>query len=450
MNSPKIPFATSAPGKVIIFGEHSAVYNKPAIAAALSLRTYLLVTKDELPDAKDAKIILKFKDIEFESSWTIDELPWHLKSSLGFENKPVITEELIPELVDGLSIPLSKITSSLHYSSAFAFLYLFVNLCSKETIKKGENITLTVRSTLPIGAGLGSSASISVCLASALSYLGGHISKPEIKLNDLTTVESEECKFIDSWSFMGEKCIHGNPSGIDNAVSTHGGAVMFQRTESSFPSVRTSMRNFPSLNLLLTNTKVPRRTATLVGNVSTLVTDYPKISSFLLDAMESIVREAYNLMLRPFLDKESHKQLLDLIRINHGLLVSLGVSHPSLEKIKMISDELKIGETKLTGAGGGGCAITLLNDNLYENIGNDNEFQAKIDKSIKLFEKEGFETFKTTLGGKGAGILCEFDDKDEKEEINKLLTIENFINFESRDNIETTIGISKINEWRFW
>ncbi|GMG31460.1 unnamed protein product [[Candida] boidinii] len=151
-------------------------------------------------------------------------------------------------------------------------------------------------------------------------------------------------------------------------------------------------------------------------------------------------------MLRPFLDQESHKQLLDLVRINHGLLVSLGVSHPSLEKIKMISDELQIGETKLTGAGGGGCAITLLNDNLYDNVDNDNEYKEKIEKSIKLFEKEGFETFKTTLGGKGAGILCEFND----DEISEILTIENFINFESRDKIETTVGISKINEWRFW
>jgi mevalonate kinase len=48
---------------------------------------------------------------------------------------------------------------------------------------------------------------------------------------------------------------------------------------------------------------------------------------------------------------------------NHAHLVTLGVSHPVLEQIKEITGKADYGlHTKLTGAGGGGCAVTLIPD----------------------------------------------------------------------------------------
>lgn len=52
-----------------------------------------------------------------------------------------------------------------------------------------------------------------------------------------------------------------------------------------------------------------------------------------------------------------------LIEENHAHLVALGVSHAALEAIRaktaLAPYSLK---TKLTGAGGGGCAVTLVPD----------------------------------------------------------------------------------------
>lgn len=152
--------------------------------------------------------------------------------------------------------------------------------------------------------------------------------------------------------------------------------------------------------------------------------------------MEAIAREAYNLMLRPFFDEDSKARLMELMRINHGLLVSLGVSHPNLERIKLYCDELKMGETKLTGAGGGGCAITLLKDDV------DAETYEKL---FAKFEQNGFETFRTTLGGKGVGLLG-----DPAEALLQYMTPESFVNFNNTTEIETSIGCTAVESWKYW
>ena len=50
------------------------------------------------------------------------------------------------------------------------------------------------------------------------------------------------------------------------------------------------------------------------------------------------------------------------MRENHQHLVTLGVSHPSLETIREKTANPHGLSTKLTGAGGGGCAVTLIPD----------------------------------------------------------------------------------------
>jgi mevalonate kinase len=396
-------------------------HSQPAIAAAVSLRTYLLITSTQTDE-----IILEFPDIGLTQKWSLEELPWGVAEKYHTD-RPQPTDELVPEIVSGLAGALCTIENSVHYAAAYSFLYLYV--CMMKNSPHGYRFT--VRSTLPIGCGLGSSASISVCLAGALALLGNHVRPAALTASDHSE-DNEDSLFIDSWAFMGEKCIQGNPSGVDNAVATHGGAVMFQRMHSSIPSVRTTMRNFPPLKLLLTNTRVPRSSAKMVGNVARLNQNFPKTTSSILDAIDALTREGYNIMVRPFLDVSAKNRLNELIEINHGLLVALGVSHPSLERVRMLTDELNIGKTKLTGAGGGGCAITLVNDDADEHA---------IRELIKKYESLGFETYETILGGKGVGYLPVTQEFP--------YTAEDFIQFSDRHVIESAMAREGL-EWRFW
>lgn len=83
-------------------------------------------------------------------------------------------------------------------------------------------------------------------------------------------------------------------------------------------------------------------------------------------------------------------ELGQLFRTNHCLLASLGVSHPRLERIKVLIDEQELGFTKLTGGGGGGCAISLIS-----------AFDGTLEYKL---QDEGFEVHETLLGAKGVGV----------------------------------------------
>src|SRR3954453_7977189 len=73
-SSPMAPaFMVSAPGKVIVFGEHAVVHGKAAMAAAISLRSYLLVTT---LSKSQRTITLNFRDLGLNHTWDIDTLPW--------------------------------------------------------------------------------------------------------------------------------------------------------------------------------------------------------------------------------------------------------------------------------------------------------------------------------------------------------------------------------------
>ncbi|EDO16551.1 hypothetical protein Kpol_1064p33 [Vanderwaltozyma polyspora DSM 70294] len=389
-----IPFITSAPGKVIIFGEHSAVYNEPAVAASVSsLRTFLLVEDGAHRDT----VALNFPDIKFHHEWRHSEIHQVIKLAeadglLTKARKDTnnLSQPLVTLLEEKL---LGSLKESLHFHAAFCFIYLYVCLCPNV-----NHVKFSLKSTLPIGAGLGSSASISVALSLAMAKLGGHIKSTE-------SLTSADKKYINSWSFIGEKCIHGTPSGIDNAVATYGNAVLFKKEDNGSTNFQ-FIDNFPKIPMILTYTRIPRSTKVLVSNVRELVEKYPSIFKPILQSMGHLANDGADILRN--LNDKNYNDLLELVRVNHGLLVSLGVSHPGLEIIKSLSDTMDLGSTKLTGAGGGGCSLTILKKDVTQD-------QIKTFKSI-LKEKHNYGTYDTDLGGMGCSFVS-LDSIPEKDAI---------------------------------
>ncbi|KAH0369391.1 mevalonate kinase, partial [Aureobasidium melanogenum] len=466
MSTPLAPaFMVSAPGKVIVYGEHAVVHGKAAMAAAISLRSYMLVTT--LSKSRRT-ITLRFRDIDLDHTWDIDSLPWEAFSHPDRKKRyyDVVTQ-LDPVLVDAMKPHVSKVSPNIplheqkiHQAAASSFLYLYLSLGNKSS----PATIYTLRSTIPIGAGLGSSASISVCIATSLLLQARALSGPH---PDQMPEEAEkQIERINQWSFVGEMLIHGNPSGVDNTVASGGKAVLFKRADYAKPPLVLPLRNFPELPLLLVDTKQPKSTAAEVAKVARLKKTQPKIANHILDAIDNVTESAHALITSPDFDPKDPSaltQLGELVSINHGLLVSLGVSHPKLERLRQLVDTAGAGWTKLTGAGGGGCAFTLLKPDLpavgeempvAETANSQSEILARLEKEL---EKEGFEKYETTLGGDGVGVLWPAVLDNGSDELGgEEIDSDKFEAVEGREGVEKLVGVTggvhggAREGWKFW
>lgn len=424
--------------------------SQAAIAAAISLRSYLHVTS--LSKSKRT-VSLRFPDIDLMHTWNIDDLPWSVfqhpdKKKYYYDLVTTLDPDLLaavqPHLTD-VSTEKPDETQKVHKATALAFLYVFLSLGSQTF----HGCVYTLRSTIPIGAGLGSSASIAVCISAALllqlrTLSGPHPDQPP----DEARLQIER---INRWAFVFEACIHGNPSGVDNTVSTQGKAVVFQRTDYSKPPSVQPLWDFPELPLLLVDTRQPKSTKNEVDKVARLRAKHPKVVGPILDAVDRVTRSATELLENPEFDAEEAEWLREvgeLMTINHGLLGSLGVSHPRLERVRELVDHEGIGWTKLTGAGGGGCSITLLRPDVPA---------GKMRKLDQQLEEESYRRFEVTLGGDGVGVLWPAVLKngleDDDEEGGMEIDVEKFLNANGMSGVERLVGVDSGGRgegWKYW
>ncbi len=289
----------SAPGKLILFGEHIVVYGEPAIATAIDKRAYATATELE-----ERKIVVISNGETIESDLA------------GKTDSPVVR---------AAQVALQKTNAT-------------------------KGVQVEVNSEIPIAAGLGSSASVSVATAAAVLKL---FSENEPSKMEIFEVAHE-----------AEKVAHGNPSGVDTATAVFGGTIFFRKGEAEGLEA-------PEMQIIVGNTGVPRNTKTQVENVKSRVED-PRVS-YNLFTISSIVKKARETIL-----KGSVNEIGFLMDKNQEYLRALGVSSVEIENLIKIAKERGASGAKLTGAGGGGCIIALA---------------TKPETIKKAMSEAGFETF---------------------------------------------------------
>lgn len=272
-----------AHGKTIVLGEHSVVYGMPALAAGLP--DGVTLTASPRPDPRQPS--------------TLRIPAWNLDLELRVESEHPVARATL-EVLGHCDGPLT-------------------------------GWAIEGSSTLLPGAGLGSSAALTVALAR------------------LALGPDAEVEAVVAASLAGERIFHGEPSGIDSQVAARGGLLRFVRGQEPTPVALGG-----PLHLMIVPSGVERRTDEQVARVRSRHDRFPALAHPLVEVLGRAVDQGIRA-----LQSGDLGTLGEIMQIAHGVLAAFGVSSPILDA--MCSTALRHGAlgAKLTGAGGGGCILVL-------------------------------------------------------------------------------------------
>lgn len=217
-------------------------------------------------------------------------------------------------------------------------------------------VTVEAEAELPPGGGLGCSAALGVAVARAL----------DPAVNASTAAER---------AMAWERIFHGNPSGIDAAVAAHGGCVAFSRAEGPRPLLVGT-----ELLLCIGHSGAASSTKSMVEAVARLRERQPDTVTRAFAKVGDLVALAR----RALEDGDLHA-LGRLLDENQAVLEGLHVSSPDLERLCELARSAGALGAKLTGAGGGGCAVALVAD------------ESARDRVLAAWRARGYDAFGTRV-----------------------------------------------------
>ena len=296
----------SAPGKVILFGEHAVVYNRPALAVPVTQ-----VHADvEILDSPRAGILINAPGIDLHAE--LNSLP---------ADHPIASVILKVFSTLGLPSPTGRRVGD----------------------KGGLEISIT--SSIPVASGLGSGAAVSVALIRSLS---------SFLFRSLTDDE------VNMLAFEIEKLHHGTPSGIDNTVITYNKPVYFIKGQ----PIETFKVGRP-FTIVIGDTGVSALTKESVGDVRRL---WLRDTANFENCFNEIAQIA--LIARRSIEHGKPELLGELMDHNHSILQNLTVSSPELDKLVDAARNAGALGAKLSGGGRGGNMIALVEQDKAEVVAN--------------------------------------------------------------------------------
>ncbi len=337
----------SAPGKCIIIGEHAVVYGKPAIIAAIGLRTNVSFEKSDSVTYRD-------KRWKHDDTWPLEEVYETTGKILSLWNSCADKKDF------------SELFRSIKSNRYENYKKTIIGIALK-CLSINHGIIVDIDSEIPGGSGLGSSSSLSVSLVKGIAAA----------YDQLPSLEE-----INKIAYELEKIIHGTPSGGDNSACCFGGLVWFRKSQPT-NEIRSLKEEIPYKleNFILVNTGHPEKTTgELIQQIRDLEETFRQTH---IDDLERLTLE----MLQVLKDK-NYTRMKEIINEAQKNLAELTVSTHTIDNLCKAVRELG-GAAKLCGAGGGGIVLCW-----HEDVN-------KLKNEIKLL---GFEPLEVDLAVEGVRV----------------------------------------------
>ncbi len=307
-------------GKVILNGEHAVVYGVPAIAVGIDTGAWA-----ESSPAAESTLYVRGWDITVHETMPSTEEDRNNEPPLARAFRNILEETRSRQRAQGATVI--------------------------------ANVSVVAEADLPPGGGLGCSAAIGVAVARAL--------EPRASGDEIASR-------VMAW----ERVFHGNPSGIDAAVSASGGCVYFRRGK---PMERVSLK--APLILAIGNTGIASSTKTMVEVVARQFEQKRETTERAFEGIRVLVENARHAITAG--DLAALGKLLDL---NQMLLAGLFVSSEDIERMCGSARDHGALGAKLTGAGGGGSVVALAPS------------ADTASRIVSAWRNDGFSGFVTTVG----------------------------------------------------
>ena len=281
----------TAPGKVILVGEHAVVYGRPAIAAPV-WQVVATATVAPAPPGAGCTIIAS-------------DLGQVLQLAAAGEDEPLA-------VVARLALARLGVSSD-------------------------PDWRIELRSEIPIASGMGSGAALSTALVRAIFAQLGQPVAPAV---------------VSELVYESERFYHGTPSGIDNTVVAYGRPIWFVKGQPPEPFT-------PAAPILLAIADTGIRSPTVL-TVSAVRAGWQRDRQRYEAIFDAIGAVAY--AARRALEQGDAPALGALFNENQVLLKSIGVSCDAIERLVAAARAAGALGVKLSGAGGGGNIIALVED----------------------------------------------------------------------------------------